>query len=258
MVAHEAASARFVPGRRPGRARRAGVVRGDVLPRFHYNWSELVAVETGAGSSCARRGPSSTTSRRIPENSTTSRPSTREVAATLARHLDSMNLRARAASRRPRSSIPTRSHACRRSATSAGPIGPGRAGRGRGRIRKTACRCCRSCCRRRPTAMRDGSTRRQAARGAGAKRSREPGRLRHAVVGLLPPQGPRGGHRAAKRAVALDPESAVAVLNLAFAFHAAGRRDEAAAGFERVLALDPEQPQGAAQPRRDSPRARRA
>ena len=44
---------------------------------------------------------------------------------------------------------------------------------------------------------------------------------------------------AARRAVALDPESTVAILNLAFAYQAAGRVAEAAAGFERVQALDP-------------------
>ena len=50
----------------------------------------------------------------------------------------------------------------------------------------------------------------------------------------------QGAIKAAKRAVALDPESVVAVLDLAFAFQAAGRPDEAATGFERVLALDPD------------------
>jgi arylsulfatase A-like enzyme/Flp pilus assembly protein TadD len=45
---------------------------------------------------------------------------------------------------------------------------------------------------------------------------------------------------AGRRAVELNPESAVAVLDLAFAYQAAGRVDEAASGFERVLALDPE------------------
>ena len=45
---------------------------------------------------------------------------------------------------------------------------------------------------------------------------------------------------AARRAVELNPESAVAVLDLAFAYQAAGRIQEAAAGFERVLVLDPE------------------
>lgn len=44
---------------------------------------------------------------------------------------------------------------------------------------------------------------------------------------------------AARRAVALDPESTVAILNLAFAYQAAGRVADAATGFERVLALDP-------------------
>jgi choline-sulfatase len=49
-----------------------------------------------------------------------------------------------------------------------------------------------------------------------------------------------GAIKAAKRAVALDPESVVAVLDLALAFQAAGRPGEAATGFERVLALDPD------------------
>jgi tetratricopeptide (TPR) repeat protein len=45
--------------------------------------------------------------------------------------------------------------------------------------------------------------------------------------------------RAARRAVALDPESPLSVLNLAIAYHAAGQPSDAAAGFERVLTLDP-------------------
>jgi tetratricopeptide (TPR) repeat protein len=45
---------------------------------------------------------------------------------------------------------------------------------------------------------------------------------------------------AARRAVELDPESAVAVLDLALAYQAQGRVEEAATGFERVLQLDPE------------------
>jgi tetratricopeptide (TPR) repeat protein len=44
---------------------------------------------------------------------------------------------------------------------------------------------------------------------------------------------------AARRAVALDPESTVGVLNLAFAYQAAKRIDDAATGFKRVLELDP-------------------
>lgn len=50
----------------------------------------------------------------------------------------------------------------------------------------------------------------------------------------------RAAIAAGRRAVELNPESAVAVLDLAFAYQAAGQVDEAAAGFERVLALDPE------------------
>ena len=49
-----------------------------------------------------------------------------------------------------------------------------------------------------------------------------------------------GAIRAARRAVALDPENTIAVLDLAFAFQSAGKVDEAATGFERVLVLDPD------------------
>jgi tetratricopeptide (TPR) repeat protein len=44
----------------------------------------------------------------------------------------------------------------------------------------------------------------------------------------------------ARRAVALAPESSTGVLTLAFSYQAAGRVDDAAGGFERVLALDPD------------------
>ena len=43
----------------------------------------------------------------------------------------------------------------------------------------------------------------------------------------------------ARRAVALDPESPIGILNLAFAYQNGGRIDDAATGFQRVLALDP-------------------
>jgi tetratricopeptide (TPR) repeat protein len=45
---------------------------------------------------------------------------------------------------------------------------------------------------------------------------------------------------AGRRALELDPESATAVLDLAFAYQAAGRIEEAASGFERSLELDPD------------------
>jgi len=45
---------------------------------------------------------------------------------------------------------------------------------------------------------------------------------------------------AGRRALELNPESATAVLDLAFAYQAAGRIDEAASGFERTLELDPD------------------
>src|SRR5262249_3952166 len=47
-----------------------------------------------------------------------------------------------------------------------------------------------------------------------------------------------GAIAAGRRAVDLDPDSATAVLDLAFAYQAAGRTAEAASGVERVLALD--------------------
>ncbi len=44
---------------------------------------------------------------------------------------------------------------------------------------------------------------------------------------------------ASQRALALDPENVTAALDLAMAFRSAGRSNDAATGFERVLSLDP-------------------
>ena len=60
-----------------------------------------------------------------------------------------------------------------------------------------------------------------------------------ALTDLSTPGNAQAAADSARRAVALDPESAVALLNLAFAYQNGGRIDDAATGFKRVLELDP-------------------
>ena len=106
-----------------------------------------------------------------------------------------------------------------------------------------------------PDRPRRGTARRgsQAAGGAGAEGPREPGGLRHALVRLLAPQAtPRARSRRRKRAVALDPESGLAVLDLALAFQAAGRAGRSRRRIRAGAGARPRQPESASQPRRDS------
>ena len=165
-----------------------------------------------------------------------------EVAATLARHLDSMDLqkaseRADAGQARCRSARAAAGPRLRRR----GRLVPPPGGPGRVPDPKDGLPLLQE--------LLQAQTDRDAGRlDAAASRlealaerdPREPGGLRGAIVRVRPPQGHRGSPQVRKRAVALDPESAIAVMDLAFAFQAAGRRDEAATGFERVLSLDPE------------------
>ena len=147
-------------GRHGGRARRPGGVRRDLLPAVPLQLERARRGRNGALEVRARpaaralRPPRRT--RRELHDVSAEHP---EIAATLARHLESMNLERRSSAPTPSTlSAEARRHGCGPSATWAAPTRPRRAGRARGRIPRTAFRCCRNCCRHRPTATRDGST----------------------------------------------------------------------------------------------------
>jgi choline-sulfatase len=242
MVLREAASAGPWPPVDTADALAGPVSYGETYyPRFHYNWSELATVETPRWKYVRAPRPELYDLQKDPKELHDVTAEHREVAATLARHLDSMNLAQANDAPTPAKLDPDALARLQ----ALGYVGGGDA----------------------PTARstgprpdpKDGLPLLQEL--LQAQTERDEGKLDEAVKRLetlahKDPQNPavfitlssvydrrkdqEGAIRAAKRAVALDPQSAVAVLNLAFAFHTAGRRDEAATGFERVLSLDPE------------------
>ena len=210
-------------------------------PRFHYNWSELVTLETERWKYVRAPRPELYDLRADPRELRDVTAKHPQIAATLARHLDSMNLERAGGEPTPTKLDP---EALAR-LQALGYVGSADSPR----ARRTGPR----------PDPKDGLPLLQEL--LQAQTDRDGGRLDEALGRLealtqKDPQNPavyvtlssvhdrrkdyEGAIRAAKRAVALDSQSAVAVLNLAFAFHAARRPDEAAAGFERVLSLDPE------------------
>jgi choline-sulfatase len=210
-------------------------------PRFHYNWSELVTLETERWKYVRAPRPELYDVRADPRELHDVTAEHPEIAATLARHLASMNLE-RAGSEPTPSKLDPEALARLQALGYVGSADSPRAHRTGPR-----------------PDPKDGLPLLQEL--LQAQTDRDAGRLDEALRRLealtqKDPQNPavyvtlssvhdrrrdyESAIRAAKRAVALDSQSAVAVINLAFAFHAAGRPDEAAAGFERVLSLDPE------------------
>jgi choline-sulfatase len=210
-------------------------------PRFRYNWSDLAAVETERWKFIRAPRPELYDLRQDPKERRDVSTEHPRVVATLAKHLESMNL-VRAGE------LPTPA-----------PLDPDALARLRalGYVGETD-----SAPARRTGPRPDpkdglpllqellqGQTDRDAGRLDDAARRLE-------ALALRDPENPavfialssvyfrrNDGERAikaAKRAVALDPDSTLAVLDLAFAFRAADRLAEAATGFERVLALDPD------------------
>ena len=111
---------------------------------------------------------------------------------------------------------------------------------GRGPIPRTGSRCCRSCCRRRPIAMRDGSTRPRGGSRSWCARTPTTPPSSSRCLGLLPPQGRGGAIEAAQTRCRAEPGVRRRRARPRLRVPAAGRPDEAATGFERVLELDPE------------------
>jgi len=210
-------------------------------PRFHYNWSELVGLETERWRFVRAPRSELYDLTRDPKELHDVSAAHPQVAATLAAHLDSMNLLKRGEAPAPAKLDPEELKRLQ----ALGYVG----GADAGSARRTGPR----------PDPKDGlplldellqaQTDRDAGRLDDAARRLEAlvqkDRENPAVFVTLSTVYTRRGDtqsaiRAAKRAVALDPESVPAVLDLALAFQAAGGTEEAAAGFERVLALDPD------------------
>lgn len=242
MVAHEGDSAAG-----PSPTDTSDALAGPVsyaetyYPRFRYNWSELVAVETERWKFVRAPRPELYDLRQDPGELHDVSAANPRVVATLATHLESMNLLKAGDEPTPATLDPDALARLR----ALGYVG----GADSAPARRTGPR---------PDpkdglpllqqllqgqADRDAGRLDDAARRLEALAQKDP--ENPAVYVALSSvyfrrNDPPAAIRAAKRAVALDPESVVAVLDLAFAFQAAGRPGEAATGFDRVLALDPE------------------
>ncbi len=241
MMAREAASRADASPADP-----AGALLGPVsyaetyYPRFHYNWSELITVSTGRWKFVRAPRPELYDLQRDPKELHDVSAEYPVVAATLARHLESMNLQK--AGEEPAPAKLDADALARLQAL--GYVG----GAGSPNARRTGPR----------PDPKDGMPLLQELLKGQA--DRDAGRLDAAASRLeglarKDPENPavfvaltsvyfrrndtESALKSAKRAVALDPESTVAVLDLALAFQAAGHPDEAATGFDRVLALDP-------------------
>lgn len=242
MVAHEGDSAAG-----PSPTDTSDALAGPVsyaetyYPRFRYNWSELVAVETERWKFVRAPRAELYDLRQDPGELHDVSAANPRVVATLATHLESMNLLKAGDQPTPATLDPEALARLR----ALGYVG----GADSAPARRTGPRPDPKDGLPLLQELLQGQTDRDAGRLDDAARRLE-------ALAKRDPENPavyvalssvyfrrndaQAAIKAAKRAVALDPESVVAVLDLAFAFQAAGRPGEAATGFERVLALDPE------------------
>jgi len=210
-------------------------------PRFHYNWSELVAIETGRWKYIRAPRSELYDMQQDPKQLHDVSAAYPRVAATLARHLESMHLLNTGEAPAP-------------ATLDADALAKLRALGYVGGTETVTAR--RSGPRPDPKdglpllqELLQAQTDRDAGRLDEAQQRlealvRKDGENPAVFVALSSVYARRhdteGALKSARRAVALDPESTVAVLDLALAFLASGRPDEAATGFERVLSLDPD------------------
>jgi tetratricopeptide (TPR) repeat protein len=243
MAAHEAAAATGASADPADAIAGPAAYAETFYPRFHYNWSELAAIETGRWKYVKAPRPELYDLANDPKESTDVTAEHPAIAATLAKHLEAMH-RGEAAAEPAPSSLSADERA---RLQALGYV----SGAESGHARRTGPR----------PDPKDGLPLLQEL--LLAQTDRDGGRLPEALARLealaqKDPENPavyvtlstvydrmkdpENAIRAAKRAVALDPESVVAVLDLAFAFKGAGQLEEAATGFERVLALEPGNP----------------
>jgi choline-sulfatase len=242
VAAHEAASAVGSPPADTPDALAGPVSYAETYyPRFHYNWSELAVVETERWKFVRAPRPELYDLRQDPNELRDVSADHPRVAATLANHLDSMNLLTAGDAPTPAKLDP---EALAR-LQALGYVG----GAGSTAARRTGPRADPKDGLPLLQELLQAQTDRDAGRLDEAARRLEAlvekDRDNPAVYLTLSTvydrrKDAQGAIRAGKRAVALDPESVPAVLNLAFAFQAAGRLDEAVVGLDRVLTLDPE------------------
>jgi len=212
-------------------------------PRFHYSWSELFAVETGRWKYVRAPRPELYDLQADPKEQRDVSQQYPRIAATLSAHLEAMNL-LKGDEPKPGKIDPETLERLQALGYVGGNDSTGQSAPRRKGPRpdpKDQLPLLQELVR--AQALRDAGRLDDAARRLEALVRKDPDnpavhlalssvyfRLKDAPAAIL----------AGRRAVELNPESAIAVLDLAFAYQAAGRVDEAAPGFERVLELDPE------------------
>jgi choline-sulfatase len=210
-------------------------------PRFHYNWSELTAVETERWRFVRAPRPELYDVRQDPKELRDVTADHPRVAATLARHLESMDLGKASDAPTPAKLDPEALARLR----ALGYVGGSESGSARRSGPRPDPKDGLPLLQQLLQAQTDRVAGRldEAARRleALAQKDRENPAVFLTLSTVYSRRGDlQGAIKAAKRAVALDPESVPAVLDLALAFQAIGSVDEAATGFARVLALDPD------------------
>jgi tetratricopeptide (TPR) repeat protein len=208
-------------------------------PRFHYGWSELVAMETTRWKFVRAPRPELYDILQDPRDARDVSAEYPRVAATLAQQLESMKLLNAGGSPTPSPIDPdamARLRALGYVGSSDVPVrrtGPLPDPKDRVPLLQELLQA---------QADRDAGRLDEAARRLEALAHKDADNPA-VFVALSSVYFRRNQHEAAigagKRAVALAPDSSVALLDLAFSYQAAGRVEEAAAGFERVLELDP-------------------
>jgi arylsulfatase A-like enzyme/Tfp pilus assembly protein PilF len=210
------------------------------FPRFHHGWSELVLTETERWRSIRAPRPELYDRRADPKELDNVYDAHRGIAATLAAQLETMNLLKAGDEPTPAKMDPEALERLR----ALGYVGPGSGAPARkGTLPDPKDKIPLLQELQRAQGMRDAGRLEEAAHLLEELARRDPGspevpfnlasvyfRLKNYDAAIA----------ADRRVLELNPNYAIAVLDLALAYQAAGRTDEAIAGFQRTLELLPE------------------
>ena len=253
MVAHEGALAAASTGiGSPAEPEGGADVPSDALagpvayaetyyPRFHYSWSELFAVETGRWKYVRAPRPELYDRGADPKELRDVSSEHPRVAATLAAHLEAMNLLKKGEEPKPGKIDPEVLERLQALGYVGGAEGAAPRRTGPPPDPKDKLPLLQELLQ--AQGLRDAGRLDEATRRLEELVRKDPDNPAvHLALSTVYFRRKDAGNAiaAARRAVELNPDSAVSVLDLAFAYQAADRASEAATGFERVLELDPE------------------